>query len=188
MTLVAVTIGAIASAKKKHELRHTIAVLYNSIEKTKEGLLSKKKGETAATKFIGKIFPILVKGQAIEVGKCFEFGPLCVIPSDHDGCICAEVVCIPESLEHINTNAYYKPEFYKDRVTIAALKIHVPHKDQRLLYKLKFDVVCDFCNFKVSMTLPASKPRKTVSMMCEYMPKTWVKSFPMQKELKNSQS
>ena len=170
------TVGAIASAKQKHELGHTIAVIYNAIHQEKEGVLSKIKGQnTPNKKLIGKLFPLLVKGQTIDVGKYYEFGPLHTVPTDHEGCICAEVVYIPESMEIIKTTEYYSPEWYKDKVTIDTLKIHVPQNDHGFLHNLNFDVVCDFYEFNITMTLPTSKPRKTVTHKCEYMPPKWMK-------------
>ena len=170
------TVGAIASAKQKHELGHTIAVIYNAIHQEKEGVLSKIKGQnTPNKKLIGKLFPLLVKGQTIDVGKYYEFGPLHTVPTDHEGCICAEVVYIPESMEIIKATEYYSPEWYKDKVTIDTLKIHVPQNDHGFLHNLNFDVVCDFYEFNITMTLPTSKPRKTVTHKCEYMPPKWMK-------------
>ena len=186
------TIGAIASAKQKSELGHSIAVMFYA--KHKEGKFTKVMGQnTADTKVKQKIFPIMAKGQTIEVGKCFEFGPIPALWVDHDNCICVDVIFIPETLKIIKPTSHYLPEYYTDRVTIDTLRIHVPHKDLDALHNLNFVVVCDINHFKVTVILPTSKPKKAVSLMCEYMPQKWIKrekykvKFPKKKEQEYSQ-
>ena len=107
--------------------------------------LSKVMGQnTDDMKVVQKLFPIMVNGQTIDVGKCFEFGPVPMILVDHDGCICVDVIEIPETIKIIEPASHYRPGFYRDRVIIGTLKIHVPYQDHRIMHKLKFHVVCDF--------------------------------------------
>ena len=150
-----VTEGAVVMSKNRAELRRTFALVYagSAFERSDKG--------------INTVYPVFSRGQEIQVGQCFHFGPI-VLDVYFDKYICFEIWKVKKPMEVLTDGRFYLLSSLGDNSTIGTIKLDLPDQEFKKRHTIFIDVIMDATSFKTTMMLESSNPRRKVSVTCAY--------------------
>ena len=121
-------------------------------------------------RILEKVYPIVYKGDDIEVGRSFHIGPFHMNKFYREH-VWFDIYKIPRNMDALKdpTNTYYNGECIAEDEKIGKLRITVPAVDYDKPCMVYIDVSLDLLGFKATMVLSSSPGAEKSSAVCRYM-------------------